>query len=41
MFKVLGFGITVVLFAGFVVLTLPLSAYRWVDRHLPGQLSVP
>jgi hypothetical protein len=29
--------VTVVLFAGFVLLTLPLAAGEWADRHLTRQ----
>jgi hypothetical protein len=34
MYKALVFLVTLVLFVGFVLLTLPPEACRWVDRHL-------
>jgi hypothetical protein len=41
MYKVLVFLVTLLLFAAFVVLTLPLEACRWADRHLAGHPSAP
>jgi hypothetical protein len=41
MSKVLIFLVTVVLFGGFVLLTLPLAAGEWVDRRLTGQTPAP
>jgi hypothetical protein len=41
MSKVLVFLTTVVLFAGFVLLTLPLAVGRLVDRRWTGQLPSP
>jgi hypothetical protein len=37
MYKLLAFVATVVLFAGFVLLTVPVEAYRWLDRRLTWQ----
>lgn len=41
MSRVLVFLITVALFAGFVVLTLPVAAGGWLDRRLTGQPPSP
>lgn len=35
------FLVTVVLFAGFVLLALPLAAGEWVGRRLTGQPALP
>ncbi len=41
MSRVLVFLATAVLFAGFVVLTLPLATREWVARRLTGERPSP
>ena len=41
MFEVLGLLATVVLFAGFVLMTLLMEACRWVFRHVTGPRPSP